>query len=118
MNISPQPLFTPAPGAPPNRGIEWIFVGENGLRAGWSILLAYGLFYFFRLVLGTIFFTAHLVNDQVDYSPGRMFVLELIPFLAMLGAGALLASIEQRRMLDFNLADTRPVLHATSGAIA
>jgi hypothetical protein len=121
MSSSPQPAITPASPAPPapsreSRGLGWIFAGEQGLRAGWAVLIAYSLFYFFRLVVGTIFVSSNLVGDQNDYAPGMMFVLELIPLLAMLGAGALMAVIEQRRLLDFNLADARPWQHFSMGA--
>ncbi len=117
MSASLQPQQTPpAPDAPQSRGLEWVFAGKDGLRAGWAVLLAYGLFYLFRMVVGTVFVTANLVSDQNAYTPGAMMAQEAIPFLAMLGAGALMAAIEQRRILDFNLAATRPWIHLASGA--
>ena len=66
-------------------------------------MLAYGLFYLFRMVVGTVFVTANLVSDQNDYAPGSMLMLELVPFLAMVATGALMAMIEHRRILDYNL---------------
>jgi membrane protease YdiL (CAAX protease family) len=121
MATSPQPQLTPEPPTPPeqgSRGLIWLFVGHHGLRAGWSVLLAYCIFYFFRLVAGTVFYAFGLVGDHVDYSPTAMFVLEAIPFLAMLIAGIIMAAIEHRRILDYNLTGPRPVLHAVSGFCA
>jgi hypothetical protein len=106
----------PAHQAPRSRGTEWVFVGEHGLRAGWALLLAYALFYFFRMVVGTIFVTARLAGNENDYAPGRMLVIESVPLLAMLCAGVLMATIEQRRLLDYNLADARPLRRLAMGA--
>jgi hypothetical protein len=126
MTASPQPQLRPAPpvqdapppDAPAPRGPSWVFLGPNGLRAGWSILLAYGLFYFFRLVAGTVFVSLGLVGDHIDYTPTTMAALEAIPFLSMLGAGAIIALLEHRSLLDFNLRDARPAFHFASGACA
>jgi uncharacterized protein len=121
MSSSPQPSLTPqlpAPDGQDSRGLNWVFAGEQGLRAGWSVLLAYGLFYFFRMVVGTVFVSSNLLGKENDYSATAIFMLELIPFLAMVGAGAIIAAVEQRRILDFNLAGARPWMHFASGAVA
>lgn len=131
MTTSPQPQLSPAPpvpdvpvldvpvlGSPEPRGPVWVFLGPHGLRAGWSILLAYCIFYFFRLVAGTVFFAFGLVGDHADYAPAAMAALEAIPFLAMLGTGALIALLEHRHMLDFNLRGARPAFHFASGLCA
>jgi membrane protease YdiL (CAAX protease family) len=98
-----------------SRGLDWVLVGDHGLRAGWSVLLAYGLFYLFRMVVGTVFVTANLVSDQNDYAPGSMLMLELVPFLAMVATGALMAMIEHRRILDYNLIGSRRWMHFAAG---
>ncbi len=121
MSTSPQPQLTPAPPAPQeqlSRGLAWPFLNDNGLRAGWSILLAYCIYYFFRLVIGTIFFSFGLVSDHFDYAPGAMFMNEAVPFLSMLGAWAIMAAIEHRRIRDYYLAGPRPLFHAASGFFA
>jgi uncharacterized protein len=132
MSTTPGPAFPPAPPAPPEppapsaapslpsspRGLEWVFLGPSGLRAGWSIVLAYCLFYLFRLVFGTIVVTLGLVGDSNDFTPGFAAILELVPFLAMIGAGVLVALLERRRLFDFNLAGPRPALHFFLGSAA
>jgi hypothetical protein len=101
---------------PRGRNPEWFFLGPEGLRAGWSVLLAYGLFYLFRLTIGTVFFTLNLVGDgRSDYTATSMLTLELIPLFAMLGAGAVISIIERRSILDYNLSGPRPLLHFASG---
>src|SRR5215471_14027653 len=47
--------------------IERIFLGPQGLRAGWSVLLGYGLFYLFRMVIGTVYLAAHLVSENSSF---------------------------------------------------
>jgi uncharacterized protein len=95
-----------------------IFLGPNGLRAGWSILVAYCLFYLFRLVLGTLVLATGLLNDSNGFTPGYVALVEFIPFLAMIGAGILIALVERRRLFDYNLAGPRPALHFFLGFAA
>jgi membrane protease YdiL (CAAX protease family) len=118
MSTSPQPSVPPQQPAPDwreSRGLDWVFAGDRGLRAGWAVLLAYGFFYLFRMVVGTVFVTANLVSDQNDYAPGSMLMLELVPFLAMVATGALMAVIEHRSILDYNLAGSRRWMHFAAG---
>ena len=97
--------------------LEFAFIGPHGLRAGWSVLLAYCLFYPFRILIGTLFFTANLVSDNSGYTAASMFLMELIPFLAMLAAAAIVALIEHRRIMDYNLAGSRRPLNFISGLV-
>ncbi len=118
MSTTPGPVVPPEPPAPENRGLYRVFAGPDGLRAGWSIVLAYCLFYCFRLVVGTAFVSVHLVNENNGFSAGSVALVELIPFLAMIAAGIFMALVEQRRLLDYNLAGPRPVAHFLSGFAA
>jgi uncharacterized protein len=103
MSTTPSTAPAPAPPGPEPRGLEWVFIGPQGLRAGWSVLFAYWLFYFFRMAIGTIFYTANLVSEQNDYSATSMLILETVPLLAMLATGIIAAVLEHRHVLDFNL---------------
>jgi uncharacterized protein len=125
MSTTPGPVFPPDPSAPPEppeisppHGLEWIFLGPDGLRAGWSILFAYCLFYLFRLVLGTFVAASGLIGDSNDFTPGIAALVEFISFLAMIGAGILIALVERRRLFDFNLAGPRPALRFFLGFAA
>ncbi|HUA91508.1 MAG TPA: CPBP family intramembrane glutamic endopeptidase [Terracidiphilus sp.] len=117
-STTPMSARVPEPPDPSQHGLEWVFVGPHGLRAGWSVLLAYGLFYFFRMVIGTIFYSAGLVSEQTDLAARSMLTLELVPFLAMLAAGIILAVLEHRNILDFNLRGPRRMSHFVSGLAA
>ncbi len=107
------------PGPPP---LTRIFFGPDGLRSGWSILFAFSLYYLFRFVAGTILVTLGLVDENSGATAASAIFLELIPFLAMLGAGAIVARIENRSIFSYNLAGPRRLprflLGAVSGFIA
>ncbi|MGD0911965.1 MAG: lysostaphin resistance A-like protein [Terracidiphilus sp.] len=99
-----------------------VLLGPQGLRAGWSILFVACLFYVLRFVFGTIFFTVGLVDENSGKTAGSTILLELIPFLSMLGAVAAVAALEHRSLLSYNLAGPRRranfLLGAASGFIA
>jgi membrane protease YdiL (CAAX protease family) len=100
------------------RDFEWAFIGPHGLRAGWSILLFASLYYLFRSVVGTLFFAAGLVSETNSDSAAAVLVGELIPFFALLGAAAVMGLIEDRSILNYNLAGPRRVLHFLFGLAA
>ena len=106
------------PELPEHRGFDWVLIGPRGLRAGWSILLFAAMYYFFRLVVGTVFFTVGLVSDTSDDSAIPMLSGELIPLLAMVGAAAVMGLIERRRILDYNLTGPRRSRHFFFGLAA
>jgi len=100
------------------RGLRWAFIGSQGLRAGWSILL--GCFFFFLLqsVIGYIFFRLHLIGKSDSFTATWMFFGESIDFLALLWAVALMALLEGRKLHAYNLAGPKRTLHFLGGSIA
>lgn len=100
------------------RGMEWALLGPDGLRVGWSLLLFAAIYYAFRLVAGTVFFSLGLISDTGNYSAGVILLEELVPFLALVGAMALMGLFESRRIVAYNLGASRLFLHLASGALA
>lgn len=98
------------------RDFDWIFVGPHGLRAGWSILTFYLLYYLFRVVVATIFYSAGLIGENIDGSPRIVLTTELIPFFAMIASAGIVALIEGRRILSYNLVGPKRALHFVLGA--
>jgi hypothetical protein len=49
-------------------------------------------------------------------SPYSAAIVELVPFFAMVGAGAIMLPIAHSRLMDYNLRDSRPVGHFFGGA--
>jgi uncharacterized protein len=77
--------------------IMTIFVGRDGLRAGWSILIFLALFR--ALFLGTVALV-HKINGPSEHPTiiplGYIFLGEAIPFLCVLLATRVMARIERR----------------------
>jgi uncharacterized protein len=93
-----------------------VFVGPHGLRAGWSILLFYLIYYYIlRNVIGTVFFTVGLVGDSIDGSAYSVLMAELIPLLSLIGAAAIMALLEGRRLLSYNLSGSHRARHFLIG---
>jgi membrane protease YdiL (CAAX protease family) len=117
-------LLTPEPPvAPPDtseyHGLRWIFIGSEGLRAGWSVAIFIPLLVLFSMGVGFSFFKLHLVDPKSHFTAPSAFFGELIPFLGMVAAAAIVALIEHRRsLLAFNLTGPRRTVHFLSGLAA
>ena len=110
-----------SPEPPKYRGLRWVFIGEQGLRAGWSVALFILLTILFAITLGSVarfIFRNHHHATTGSFSPYRAIVGEVIQILAFLGAGVLVALIERRRVMDYNLTGPRRFVHFLSGLAA
>ena len=99
----------------PYRGLKWIFVGEQGLRAGWSMLIFLVLFLVVSSGLAAVFVRLHLLGAGGSLTPRSALLGELLPVLAMLAAASVVALIEGRSILDYNLRGSRRSVHFVSG---
>jgi membrane protease YdiL (CAAX protease family) len=111
------------PDAQEYRGLRWAFIGSEigsqGLRAGWSVLVFVLLFALLSAAVGFAFFKLHLVDPKAHFTAASSFFGELIPFLGMVGAAAIVAFIERRRsLLAFNLSGPRRLRHFIQGLVA
>ena len=104
-------------GPPEPSRLVWIFSGSQGLRAGWSILIFYIFYKALTPLLGTIAVTIDPSLAKMTMSPSVALILELIPFLAILGGVAIVALLERRNILEYNLKGPRPVLHFVTGLV-
>jgi len=107
----------PIPAAKSERGLRWIFIGSQGLRAGWSVLITTFLFVLFDWVLGEMLIHTHLVRKGAQFLLRSMFLAELAAVLSLLGAVFVVGLIERRRVLDYNLAGPRRAQHFLSGLL-
>lgn len=128
----PQPGPAPDPSAGPSTGPlphplphplrdplgVRLFLGPQGLRAGWSVAL-FGIFYYLVLVLGTMvaFFSDRSLLD-FHFTPGNTAIAEAIPLFAILVAGYILSRFERRNFTDYYLRSARPVSEFLWGAAA
>jgi hypothetical protein len=116
------PLPPPEPAAP-YRGLKWIFIGDQGMRAGWSVILFVLLMILCGQGIGRGFVALHLIpkpsgNQVVTVFTARnAFFGELIGVLAMIIAAWVVALIEHRRILDYNLSGPKRVTNFFSGLV-
>ena len=107
-----------APDVPPYHGLRWIFLGDQGLRAGWSVAI---FIVMFRLIGYAVSLTNrrfHFLGKQTEFAASSAFKSELVAFLMVLFAAGIVALIEHRSLLDFNLRGPRGLLNFFSGLTA
>jgi membrane protease YdiL (CAAX protease family) len=87
------------------RVLRKLLLGDNGLRAGWSVLCFLILYLLVAAVTGAVFFRLHLVSMKGGFTASEAFWGETISFLGMTAAAAVVALIERRRgnLLAYNL---------------
>jgi uncharacterized protein len=106
------------PVAPPEieRGIHWAFIGPQGLRAGWSVLI-------FLAVWGGILFAVllthpHRPGPAEEAHPGPMIIGETVQLLIIVIAVFVVALIEGRHLAEYNLDGPRRLQHLVGGLFA
>jgi uncharacterized protein len=119
--VLPTTPLTPATVPPeqpedPYRGLKWIFIGREGLRSGWSVLIFFALLIGFMIALSALFARLHLVS-RGGFTPKNAMFSELFQVIALVAAAAVVAAIERRTILDYNLRGSRRVLHFFSGFV-
>jgi membrane protease YdiL (CAAX protease family) len=125
-------LYAPEPGngqsesSPPVQPIppeasplRKIFIGADGLRAGWSLLIFVLIALFLLRSAGFIVNKMHLLPPKGttvgEISPGFGFVAEAIPFLLIFFATWIMSKIEKRPNSTYGLGGPRAVPHFFSG---
>ncbi len=116
----------PEPAAPdqkeaPYRGLRWFFIGDQGLRAGWSALLFILFTIAILIAMSAVSraITGHRPHGTpTSLSPFQALISEALQVLAILAAGALMALIERRRLADYYLRGPRRSAHFFGGLAA
>lgn len=93
---------------PPARDAHWIFFGESGIRAGWSVLLFLAVFIALEIMFAYVFghfFPIH-VDPNAPASPGISLLQEISQFALVLLATAIMARIENRNVGVYGYAGT------------
>jgi membrane protease YdiL (CAAX protease family) len=101
------------------RGLRWTFLGSQGLRAGWSVLIFAILLLILATGMGYAFFHMHLIGKKSGFTAATAFFEELSVLLPLLGTAAFVAFVERRRsLLAFNLTGPRCIPRFFSGLLA
>jgi hypothetical protein len=114
--LAADPTPVPSP-EPPYRGLKWVFIGPDGLRAGWSVLIVVALLLLFGRILSYIVLKLHLVTKGAAFGPRQAFFGELFQVILLVLCVAIVAAIEHRRILDYNLTGPHRITHFFSGLV-
>ena len=114
---------SPLPQEAPYRGLRWIFIGDQGLRAGWSLLvflllcnpLGVGIL---NILIFAAMFHFGLIGKTEEFSPRPMFFAEAGGLLALIVAIELVGLIEGRRIFAYNLTGPKRPQHFFFGLAA
>jgi hypothetical protein len=99
--------------------VNWTFLGDQGLRAGWSVVFFVVLGILFGIVIGSVFSSLHLISKKSSFTASSALFGELVGVLALVGTGVLMALIERRKnLLAYNLTGPRRIFHFLSGLAA
>jgi membrane protease YdiL (CAAX protease family) len=108
----------PVAGAPRSR-LSWIFVGDDGLRAGWSIVLFFIFVALLTIGLVLIVRAVHPGKLAVGagMSPETAILQEALSLIAVGVAALLMSLIERRRFGRYNLAAPAPAADFVKGLV-
>ena len=101
----------------PYRGLKWIFIGPEGLRAGWSVLIVVSLLLLLGRILSYVVAKLHLVTPGGAFTSRQAFFGELFQLILLTICVAIVAAIERRSILDYNLRGPNRVKHFFSGLV-
>jgi uncharacterized protein len=102
----------------PKRGLHWVFVGADGIRAGWGVLL------FVLLYLVFLFFTAWALRPHLQairlakVLPVKLaVVMEVTQLLPAILATTIMALIEGRPLLSYGFQEKARAVRFLSGLV-
>ena len=97
-------LTSTQPPIAPSNSTQQIFVGPQGLRAGWRLLIFFAILVVLAMAarpLGRII--AHKYNMGTDFSAPNVIMGESLTFLLLLIATAIMGRFEHRSLADYGL---------------
>ncbi len=102
------------------RFLKWVMFGSQGLRVGWSVGLFFVLTFLFIALLGTA--VQAIRHNVLHVKPGPFnafsnITQESVQLICLLGAAAICARIERRRIVDYNLSGPNRMLHFAVGLV-
>ena len=99
------------------RALRRTFVGEQGIRAGWSVLLFAVAFWILQTVINAVLgrFVSLDVNGPAPLSLGLL--TEFGALLAVAAATLMMALIEKRPLLSYGYADNHKLIRLVTGGV-
>ncbi|RFU48500.1 CPBP family intramembrane glutamic endopeptidase [Paraburkholderia sp. DHOC27] len=108
------------PRARPKRGFRWVFIGADGIRAGWSIAIFIATFGVVAFGIGRVLHYLLGPAPQHTTSLGLKFIaaFEGAQLLGVLAAVAVMARIERRSLLSFGLQGSARLARFVAGLVS
>ena len=100
-----------------NRDLARVFIGPGGLRSGWSVAIFVALIVLLGSVASAIARAIHPPSHSQEMSPGSGLVGEVMSVALLILATWIVALIERRKLLDYNLRGPRRGFHFASGLV-
>jgi hypothetical protein len=116
-------MLTPTEPIPPTEAstLRKIFIGKDGLRAGWSLLIFIALFAAFMFCAKVIGHKIHPTAPRTAQTPSEIpaspyvFIVEFIPFLVTILVTWIMSKIEQRPISVYGLGGSRKLPNFLAG---
>ena len=103
---------------PPKRGMHWIYMGPDGIRAGWGVLLFILLYLVFIFLAGWVFRPFLIGAQHVVVLPVRLaLIMETVQMLPAILATAVMALIERRSLLAYGYQGKARAVRFISGVV-
>jgi membrane protease YdiL (CAAX protease family) len=113
-----EPSLPAPPPAQPST-FRKVFIGKDGLRAGWSLLI-------FIAIFAALAFCANFIGRKIhpptknpkaglEISPAFLFIAESVPFLITLLVTWIMSKIERRPNSVYGFGDSRKLSHFFAG---
>jgi hypothetical protein len=116
-----QPFTVPDPPPPaPSRGLRWVFIGDNGIRAGWGILLFVLIFLACGFALSRLmhhFFPHPHFAENAPLPPIFGIIGEALQLLCVAIATGVLALIEHKSIFAYGFKGNARALRFISGLV-
>lgn len=98
--------------------LRMVFLGPNGLRAGWSIAIFFIIFYSVLTFLDTLFVALGPIEPRDGFAGSSALFIELAALGATLSGMAIVAALKRGSVWDYNLRGPKPMRRFASGAVA
>jgi hypothetical protein len=103
----------------PGHGLHWVFIGQNGIRAGWGVALFILIIFAARFATVFLFqgFSRLIENGNPEISPGVGIAREFIQFSWVLIATGIMALIERKSLFAYGYQGTARAVRFVSGLV-
>lgn len=107
VNTSPQP----------QRGLRWVFIGQNGIRAGWGVLLFVAIFIVLQILDGLMLVRVFHFKQTAVLSARMGLIAEGTQVICVFIATAILALIERRPVFSYGYQGSARAVRFLSGLV-